>query len=114
MGVAGFAASERTIKQVLKRAWPEGTELRIVVVDENKAPEDRKRNGRMELAGGQVLKVFAEIRKGNPATILMDEASEWRAHCIFIDAAGFSNADDHSTVSTELAKNAECSVEIVR
>ena len=114
VGVASFAASERTINHVLKRSWPEGTELRIIVVDDGQAPAGNKPRGLMELARGESLKVFANVRTGDPATILIAEAIDWSAHCIFVDVAGFGATSDDSTVSTQLAKNADCSVEIVR
>lgn len=88
--------------------------MRIIVVDGSESPAGGKRNEMKELARGEILKVFAEIRKGDPATILIEEASEWSAHCIFIDAAGFGSNTDGSSVSAQLAKNADCSVEIVR
>jgi nucleotide-binding universal stress UspA family protein len=70
----------------------------------------------IKLAGAKGLKVFAEIRKGDPADVLMTEATDWRADCIFIGAAGFGSANDDSAnrVSTQLATNASCSIEIVR
>ena len=114
VGLDGSKSSERTIKHVLKRAWPEGTELRIIAVGD--VPARTKRGGMIELAQAQGLGVSAEIRQGDPATTLMTEADEWKADCIFVAAAGFGNSGDHSIngVSTELAKNANCSVEIVR
>jgi nucleotide-binding universal stress UspA family protein len=69
----------------------------------------------IELAQAQGLKVLAEIRKGDPATILMTEADEWKADAIFVGAPGYSStAYDSNSVSMQLATNASCSIEIVR
>ena len=121
LGLDGFAGSERAIKQVLKRGWPKGTELRIIGIDNGTsllktAAMMSASNEPIELADAPALKVFAEIKKGDPASILIDEARDWKAHCIFVDAGGFSSTSNGSgnTVSTRLATNADCSVEIVR
>ena len=113
VGVDGGAnGSERTIKHVLNRVWPEGTELRIISVGDGPRT---KPSGIFELAQAQGMKVFAEIRRGDPATTLMTEAKEWEAHCVFVGGGGFGGDDDSSnSVSTELAKDAGCSVEIVK
>lgn len=121
VGLDGFAGSERAIKHVLKRTWPEGTELRIIAVDDGHSPikmadviPPQQKPVQFERVPG--LKVFAEIKKGDPAAILMAEACEWKADSIFIGARGFGNtaADSRNNVSTQLATNAGCSVEIVR
>ena len=124
VGLDGLAASERALKEVMKRSWPKNTELRIIAVDDGQSSikvtepgsTTKNQSGTIELASSQGLRVFAEIRKGDPATILMDEANAWKADCIFIGAAGFGTANDdlRNSVSTQLATNASCSIEIVR
>jgi hypothetical protein len=116
VGLDGFAGSERVLKYVLKREWPKGTELRIIAVDDGQSPVRKNPGGMMELAWAQGFKVYAQVAEGDPATVLMAAADEWKAHCIFVDTEGFGGKSDDSTntVATELAKNANCSVEIVR
>ena len=124
VGLDGSARSERALKQVLKRTWPDGTELRVIAVDDGESPikiaqlmsARQRSNGTIQLAEAHGLKVFAQIRKGDPANILMTEAGEWKAHCIFIGAGRFGGTiyDSKNSVSTQLATNAGCSVEIVR
>lgn len=121
VGLDGSEGSDRAIKQVLKRGWPKGSELRIIAVEDGKsllktAEMMAASDEPIELAEAPGLKVFAAIKKGDPASILIEEAREWNAHCIFIDAGGFSSTSNGSgnNVSTRLATNAECSVEIVR
>lgn len=121
MGIDGLFGSEQAIKQILKRAWPRGTELRIIAVEDGRS---LTKTARFMSAGGQPielgeapgLKVFAEVKKGEPASVLMDEAREWSADCIFIGARSFvtTATESESTVATQLATNAHCSVEIVR
>ncbi len=121
VGLDGLAGSERAIKQILKRAWPQGTELRIIAVEDGRSLTKTAKfisagNEPVELTDAPGLKVFAEIKKGEPASVLMTEARDWKADCIFIGAQGFANDanDPGHTVSTQLATNAHCSVEIVR
>jgi nucleotide-binding universal stress UspA family protein len=121
VGLDPSEGSERTIKHVLKRSWPRATELRLIAIEDGtsliKTAEMMSASKEpIELADAPGLKVFAEIKKGDPASILIDEAREWKAHCIFVDAGSFGSNNNGSgnNVSTRLATNANCSVEIVR
>jgi nucleotide-binding universal stress UspA family protein len=121
VGLDASEGSERAIKHVLKRSWPKGTELRLIAVEDGtsliKTAEMMSVSKEpIELSDAPGLKVFAEIKKGDPASILIDEAHDWKAHCIVVDAGGFgsSNNGTGNKVSTRLATNADCSVEIVR
>jgi nucleotide-binding universal stress UspA family protein len=121
VGVDRFPDSEQVLKEVLEREWPVETKLRIIAVDDEQSPI---LDGPISAAGKSAitlpeasrLKVVAEIRKGDPASILKAEVIEWRADCIFLGAAGFANTIHNSreSVATRLAKNAFCSIEIVR
>lgn len=121
VGLDGSEGSERTIKQVLKRSWPRGTQLRLIAVEDGTSLVKTAQmmsvsDDPIELAEAPGIKVFAAIRNGDPASVLIDEARDWEAHCIFVDAGGFSGTSNGSgnNVSTRLATKAECSVEIVR
>jgi nucleotide-binding universal stress UspA family protein len=134
IGLDGSPGSERALRKVLRRAWPEGTALRIIGIDDGVSPikiadivpasgrhvrEDTSvtASRMIELAGARGLNVSAGVKKGDPQRVLMAEAREWEADCIFIGAGGFSSTPPGffaGSVSTRLAANTECSIEIVR
>lgn len=133
IGLDGSPGAERAVRKVLGRAWPQGTELRIVAVDDGAStiktdglsvPEKHIRKdtsitaSRMiKLAGARGLTVSAGIKKGDPQRVLLGEAREWEADCIVIGSGCSSNTPQGffaRSVSTGLAANAECSIEIVR
>lgn len=136
VGLDSSPGAERAIRKVLTRAWPTGTELRIVAVDDGVSSiksdsstsdmhvrEDTSiTSGRMiKLAEARGLTVSAGIKKGDPERVLIAEAREWEADCIVVGSRGTSNRLSNrlqgffaSSVSTGLAANAACSVEIVR
>lgn len=133
VGLDSSPGAERAVRKVLMRPWPTGTELRIVAVDDGVSSiksdvssisdmhvrEDTSITaGRMiKLAEARGLTVSAGIKKGDPQRVLISEAREWEADCIVIGSRGISNRLQGlfaSSVSTGLAANAECSVEIVR
>lgn len=132
IGLDSSPGAERAVRKVLGRAWPQGTELRIVAVDDGVSSittdvlsvsdkhvrEDTSVTvGRIvKLAGAKGLTVSAGVIKGNPQRVLLAEARSWEADCIVIGSRtgnalqGFFS----SSVSSGLAANAECSIEIVR
>jgi nucleotide-binding universal stress UspA family protein len=133
IGLDGSPDAERAIRKVLMRAWPSETELRIVAVDDGvssikcdmSSPSDLHVRedtsitaGRMiKLAEARGLTVSAGIKEGDPQRVLITEARDWEADCIVIGSRGTSDRLQGffgSSVSTGLAANAECSVEIVR
>ncbi|MGH9972036.1 MAG: universal stress protein [Pyrinomonadaceae bacterium] len=134
IGLDGSCGAERAVRRVLMRAWPEGTELQIVAVDDGISPiriadvvstsgehvrEDTSvtASRMIKLAAVRRLKVSAAIKQGDPQRVLIAEAREWEADCIFIGSSGFNKTPQDSSrrsVSTGLAINAECSIEIVR
>ncbi|MEW6736845.1 MAG: universal stress protein [Acidobacteriota bacterium] len=56
------------------------------------------------------------IKAGDPKTILLNEAEQLNADCIFIGARGLNRLRRFllGSVSTAIASRAHCSVEIVR
>ena len=133
IGLDGSPGAERAIRKVLMRAWPAGTVLRIITFDDRVSSikadvlsisemhvrEDTSvAAGRMiELAEAKGLTVSSGIKKGDPQRVLLAEANEWKADCIVIGSGVRSDTPSRffpSSVSTGLAANAECSVEIVR
>ncbi len=141
IGVDGSPEAERAVRAVGVRVWPDGTGVRIITVDNGVSPKRIARilptasamiAGRNEegaVKAGLMVKWAAEelraiglsisvgIEAGDPRRVLVEEARKWGADCIFVGPRGFSGALDRlrlGSVSTAVATNAHCSVEVVR
>jgi nucleotide-binding universal stress UspA family protein len=141
IGVDGSPGAERAVRSVGRRVWPEGTEVRIVTADDGVSPariahilptaaaiirdgneEALAKARRMaEWAESELraigLHVSAAIVKGDPQSILLEQALKWGADSIFVGAYGLDQLDKESglgSVSAGLVTKANCSVEVVR
>jgi nucleotide-binding universal stress UspA family protein len=144
LGVDGSIPSAAAVSAVASRAWPPGTEVKIITV------LDRKLRMALIMPGkdgwafpwtwvgegnddGQsrsrraVEAVAAELRsvdlvstllveEGDPKKVLLEEAERWDADCIFVGAKGHSGMERFvlGSVSAAVAARAHCSVEVVR
>ncbi len=140
IGVDGSPGAELAVREVGKRVWSEGTEVRIIAVDDgvsariastlptaaamiNGCNEEAAVKARtmLEWATEELraigLNVSAEIKEGDPQRLLIDEAQRWEADCIFVGSRGFGSTLERylaGSVSTGLVTGALCSVEVVR
>ena len=141
IGVDGSPGAEHAVRSVGRRMWPEGTEVRILTVDDSVSPTRIAhilptaaamiRNGnegavakarRMaEWAAEELraigLRVSVAIEKGEPRRVLIKEARKWAADSIFVGGRRFGGAVERfrlGSVSTALVTKAHCSVEVVR
>ena len=141
VGVDGSPSAELAVREVGRRVWPEGTEVRIIAVDDlisptriaailptaaaiiNDSNEKAAVKARtmLDWATEQLraigLTVTADIKEGDPQRVLIDEAQEWQADSVFVGSRGFSSTLERlraGSVSTGLVTGAPCSVEIVR
>lgn len=141
IGVDGSIEAERAVREVGRRIWPEGTEVRIIAVENGTSPtriadilpntaemiigcnEETAVAARMmvEWAENELsaigLNVSAAILKGDPQAVLIEEARKWDADSIFVGARRLSGAFERfwfGSVSTALVTKAHCSVEVVR
>ncbi|HET7112655.1 MAG TPA: universal stress protein [Pyrinomonadaceae bacterium] len=141
VGTDGSAASEKALRAVAARAWPHGSEVMIVLVDDPLAPEflgkvipplgetleedrreerawvERISERSIEILRGADIKVTCIVKEGDPKRELCKAAEEWGADCIFVGSAGFSNRFERfvlGSVSAAVAARAHCSVEVVR
>ncbi|HKS30051.1 MAG TPA: universal stress protein [Pyrinomonadaceae bacterium] len=141
IGVDGSRGAERAVRSVGRRVWPEGTELRIVAVDDSVSPASfahilppasaliidsneeavAKARRMAEWAQRELsaigLLVSVAIERGDPQSILIEEALKWGADSIFVGSHGLDYPDEESglgSVSTGLVTKAHCSVEVVR
>ena len=60
--------------------------------------------------------VTTALRDGDPKHVLLAEAEEWRADCVFLGAKGISRIERFllGSVSSSIAARAHCSVEVIR
>jgi nucleotide-binding universal stress UspA family protein len=56
------------------------------------------------------------VKEENPKKLLLSEAEDWNADCIFVGARGLSGFERFwlGSVSTAVVTRAHCSVEVVR
>jgi nucleotide-binding universal stress UspA family protein len=140
VGTDGSPDADAAIDAVAARAWPKGSEARLVAVldtlmsvtrdpsepsmvkwveaDDEKDWEWARgvfetSAARLRTAG---LAASVHIRKGNPKHVLVEEAEDWGADSIFVGAKGVRGVDRLllGSVSAAVAARAHCSVEVVR
>jgi nucleotide-binding universal stress UspA family protein len=140
VGTDGSANAEAAIESVASRVWPAGTEVRVVVAldtilalgaEDTKAsdlrwlevnnPEDMAQAKRIFEASVEKLRsaglnVSLIIKKGNPVDVLIKDAKESGSDCIFLGAKGLRGIEKKllGSVSSAVAAQANCSVEVVR
>ena len=141
IGVDGSTEAEQAVRAVGTRVWPQGTEVRIVTVDDSVSSR-RIRNilptaaemivSSNEEAAQKVqrmaewateelrvigLDVLVVTEKGDPRRVLVDQAKAWDADSIFVGGRRFSSALERfqlGSVATALVAYAHCSVEVTR
>lgn len=114
VGFDGSKTSDAAVNSVASRAWPDGSEVRVITAREASRPEERAL--RLEKLRAAGLIASENSRDGEPAHVLVAEASEWGADSIFVGTRnlhGFQHLLQGS-VSAALAAHARCSVEVVR
>lgn len=141
VGVNDSPTAIEAIISVGKRVWQEGTEVRLIAVGENDSinriddeftPADEMIDSYQQSVpskvrsilewGAEELKIIGMkpsiwTRKGDPKKILVSEAKNWNADCIFVGTRSFDNFLEKfrmGSVSTHVVTNAPCSVEVVR
>ena len=141
IGVDGSPGAEGAVRLVGRRVWPDSTEVKLVAVDDSVSPAriahilpaaaaaitgrneetTAKATEMIEWAAEELraigLRISVAIVKGDPQTVLIDEALKWEADAIFVGARGLDHLGEQSglgSVSAGLVTNAPCSVEIVR
>jgi nucleotide-binding universal stress UspA family protein len=116
VGVDGSPGAAQAVRAVGMRAWPVGTEVRLIVVDDGSRPTEIAVGARGLLLW-EGLNASVEMREGDPRHVLIDEAQEWAADSIFVGSHGLDHMDEGSglgSVSAALVTDATCSVEVVR
>jgi nucleotide-binding universal stress UspA family protein len=139
----GSEFSEEAVKEVARRPWPAGSEVRVICVveppplpppemwagtyEDYRAEMDNWRHSQafqaLELArlvlGARedaTLRVTAETLVGQPKRVITEEAERWGADLVVLGSHGYGFWDRVllGSVSQSVASHATCSVEIVR
>jgi nucleotide-binding universal stress UspA family protein len=139
IGLDGSAASQAAVSAVASRSWPMGSEVRIIAVEDQPRALSRIAPGVTGLTEGNhqevrawieafteaaakqlraaELAVSSKIEIGDPKQILVADAEEWGADCIFLGSSGSGNHSQSlvlGSVATAVVARAQCSVEISR
>lgn len=132
IGVDGSPGAEAAVRAVASRSWLAGTEVRLVaVIDEvieevigylnttehqgwSWLQETLETAEKTLLAAG--LDVTPHLLKGEPKHVLLKEAEQWDADCIFVGARSLGRLERLrlGSVSSAVTARAHCSVEVVR
>ena len=139
IGVDGSPSAQAAVSVVAARNWPPGSEARVVAVYSpftllathyfvhpgSVASRDYQDEGAL---AQKIVDAAAEklcvagitaspiVKEGDPKQVLVDEAKEWEASCIFLGAKGARGVERFliGSVSASVAARAHCSVEVVR
>jgi nucleotide-binding universal stress UspA family protein len=140
VGVDGSPGSQVAVNVVAARRWSPGSEVRVVVAHDPVVsvgipfmPQDinelveAERTQAEQFAAAAVNELREKLDKsvtvssvvdaGDPKRVLVSQAEEFGADCIFTGATGFSNRLERlilGSVSAAIAARAECSVEVIR
>lgn len=142
IGVDGSPYAEAAVSVVAKRNWTTGSEARVIsvyspftllafhhlvhpvsvasVAAGHHTDESALAQEIVDTAAGKLLpaglSASSIVKEGDPKQVLVDEAKEWGASCIFVGAKGLRGVERFLTgsVSASVAARAHCSVEVVR
>ncbi|HYE13052.1 MAG TPA: universal stress protein [Pyrinomonadaceae bacterium] len=114
VGFSGTPDAEEAVAAVAARAWPEGSEARIVTA--GRGPGRDSTSGAAERLRATGLSVSEFVREGDPAHVLIAEAEGWDADSIFVGTRGLHGFQHllHGSVASAVAGRAQCSVEVAR
>ncbi len=142
VGFDGSPDAEVALSSVAARVWPKGSAIRVVTAKDNvmamsvafgspdpasatwlkdASGRDLDLTARINKAASDKLRatglaVSSLVKDGKPSRVLVAEAKRWKADCIFVGAKGLRGFQRFlmGSVSTAVAAQAPCSVEVVR
>jgi nucleotide-binding universal stress UspA family protein len=107
-------------KALAGRPWPEGSEFRIVTVEEpwliKPTNATLTMNSAKEVLASAGLNATEVVLTGNPKEVILEEAKKWNADLIVVGSHGQRSFKRFllGSVSEAVAMNAHCSVVVVR
>ena len=115
--VVGFNNSpdaEVAVDAVASRAWPAGSEVRLVTALGTRMPASATVPADKLRAAG--LSTSNVSRQGKPGRVLLDEVEKWGADALFVGTRDIHGMQHvlHGSVSSAVAAHAACSVEVAR
>jgi nucleotide-binding universal stress UspA family protein len=138
LAVDGSAPSQDAIDEVAGRPWPTPSNLRVVsvvrpyvppatefvpgafapneVLQEHMKDAERIAAQAADRLTRSGLSVDTAVRQGDPRTVIVDEATEWRADLIVVGSHGHTGLTRLllGSVAQAVVAHAPCSVEVVR
>ena len=142
LAVDGSASSHEAIAEIIRRPWPEQTEVKVITVFETpvmvgvepwaagpmyfddvlKAASAAASTvledtlTKLKTAAGRKLKITGEVLQGSPRQVIVERAEEWGADLIIMGSRGLGawNRLLLGSVSNAVVHHAKCSVEVVR
>ena len=142
LAVDGSASSDEAIAEIIRRPWPEQTQVRVITVFETPVVigiepwaaspmyfDDLEKAAssaasavvensltKLKAALGGKLKITGEVLQGSPKQVIVERAEEWGADLIVMGSRGLGawNRLLLGSVSNAVVHHAKCSVEIVR
>ena len=116
----GSETAATAAEALSERPWPEGSEFRIVTVEEPWVIKPtnmlRNVNSDEQVLAAAGLKATTAVLSGNPKEVILQEAKEWNADLIVVGSHGRRGFKRFllGSVSEAVAMNAHCSVVVVR
>ena len=116
----GSETSMAAARALAGRPWPEGSEFKIVSVEEpwmiRPTSTTLNVNSAEEVLASAELKATAAVLSGNPKEVILEEARKWNADLIVVGSHGRRGFKRFllGSVSEAVAMNARCSVVVVR
>lgn len=116
----GSEASMAAAEALAERPWPEGSEFRIVTVEEPWLLRPTNTifyvDSAREVLASAGLKATTAVLSGNPKEVILEEAKKWNADLIVVGSHGRHGFKRFllGSVSDAVAMNAHSSVVVVR
>ena len=132
VAVDGSADSKAVLNQLRSRVWAPGTEVRVLGVVDTRlfplalpgfeiGPTCEQWVGNVVENSTSFLRdsgvtAFANVARGDPKHVILEEARSWAPDCIYLGARGMTQLPwlQLGGVSTAVALRAPCSVEVIR
>ena len=116
----GSETASTAADAIAGRPWPEGSEFRVVTVEEpwlvRQTSALQNINSAEQVLACAGPKATAAVLSGNPKEVILEEAKKWNADLIVVGSHGRRGFKRFllGSVSEAVAMNAHCSVVVVR